>query len=892
MAERIIHVLLIEDNPTDALIVREALGPTAGLRFVVTLAERLAEGLQRLKEGPCDVILLDLNLPDSTGFATFARLREATSAFPIIVVTEQVEAQLAAKAVQAGAQDYLIKGNTEERLLPRAIRYAIDRKRNTEALRLMHVQLRQLLDHSPAVIYAWKLEGEKPVPYLVSENILTLLGFTVPETVGQEWWQDQIHPNDRVRAVDSVAETILAGTSRTEYRLRHKDGHYCWIDDTRRLARDAHGAPMELIGLWTDITERKRTEDALQQASTQAASSRWKAVAIEFAVLIGSTAIFYALSRRFAWLEAVARWSLYGGVEQLDDVAASALFLAVGMGIFAFRRWRETKSELIVHQHGQAALRLLHDELNQRVNQRTQDLANLNQTLRTEITARTDVEKALQRFRALMDQSNDTLEVIDPESGRFLDINERGCAAHGYTRIEYLALRVSEIDPTVGAAGWPKVRDELRLHGSHRGEGRHRRKDGTTFPVEVSSKWVRLDRDYIVTMVRDITERKQGEEQLLHAQRVENIGLLAAGVAHDLNNILAPMLMAASMLQTHVTDESDLRLLVMMEKSAQRGAALVRQILGFAHVSGGEQQLLQMKHLLRDIASIITETFPKALQFVEEVDGNLWTIRADTTQIHQVLLNLCINARDAMPAGGTLTLRAGNCRLDEAAARAIEGASPGVWLRLEVGDTGTGIPPAVLARIWEPFFTTKAPGKGTGLGLSTVRGIVERHLGFVTVQTAAGQGTTFTVYLPAAEGAPEAENPAPAVSRGAGELVLIVDDEEAIRDVTTGILTHHNYRVLVANDGIEGVGLIAKHGLEIRLVITDFNMPGLSGDVLARVARSLNPTIKIIGMSGGDESRQVATTDPYADVFLAKPFKAETLLNEVQRLLQPPAAKS
>ncbi|MEO6874839.1 MAG: PAS domain S-box protein [Opitutaceae bacterium] len=509
--------------------------------------------------------------------------------------------------------------------------------------------------------------------------------------------------------------------------------------------------------------------------------------------------------------------------------------------------------------------------------------------LQRDITERQLAEMALKRFRALVDQSSDTLEVIDPATGRFLDVNDRGCVMHGFTREEFLDLRITDVSATTTEANWPTVRESIRLHSSRSGEGVHRRKDGTTFPVEFRSKWVKLERDYIVTVVRDITERKATEEQLLHSQRIENIGMLAAGVAHDLNNVLAPMLMAASILQSHITDAGDLRMVQMVEASAQRGAALVRQILGFAHGVGGEQQLVQVKHVLHDIASIITETFPKLLDFEQEIPRDLWTIQGNPTQLHQVILNLCINARDAMPDGGTLTLKGENCSLDEPAARAIPGASPGDWLKLEVSDTGTGIPPDVLAHMWDPFFTTKGPGKGTGLGLSTVRGIVERHRGVITVQTVPARGTTFTVYFPATDGTVGTSPSTPLVFRGNGELIAIVDDEESIRNLITDILFHHGYQVISASDGIDGVGLMAKHVGEIRLVITDFNMPGLNGDKFARVIRSMNPAIKIIGISGGDEGRvAAATANPYADVFLTKPFKAEVLLAQVQELLKLP----
>ena len=264
-----------------------------------------------------------------------------------------------------------------------------------------------------------------------------------------------------------------------------------------------------------------------------------------------------------------------------------------------------------------------------------------------------------------------------------------------------------------------------------------------------------------LTIATDITEKKRLEEQVLRAQRVETLGMLAAGIAHDLNNVLTPVDMVASMLRLRVTDPEDLQMLDILENSAKRGTGLVRQILGFARGAAGGVQLTQITHLLRDVVEIVRASFPKSIVCVQEVGKDLPPIQANPTQVHQVLLNLAVNARDAMlPRGGTLTLGAETRVLDEAAAAGIEGARPGEFLVLRVADTGSGMSPEVLARMWEPFFTTKGEGKGTGLGLSTVRGIAAAHGGFVTVESRVGAGTTFRVFLPAAkpggDGAPSA----------------------------------------------------------------------------------------------------------------------------------------
>jgi two-component system, cell cycle sensor histidine kinase and response regulator CckA len=397
----------------------------------------------------------------------------------------------------------------------------------------------------------------------------------------------------------------------------------------------------------------------------------------------------------------------------------------------------------------------------------------------------------------------------------------------------------------------------------------------------------------MVGVAEDITEEKRRDEQLLRSQRLESLGMLAAGIAHDFNNILAPISLVAPLLRTSSTSPSDLRLLDTLEKCAGRGASLVRQILGFGHGIGGDPRLVQVKHLLDDIVIVITETFPKSVVFRHHVPNNLWPIVANPTQIHQVLLNLCVNARDAMPQGGTLQLRAMNLKLDATAAAAIEGARPGAWLVLHVEDSGTGIPPEVLEHIWKPFFTTKSAEQGTGLGLSTVRGIVDTHHGFITLATRPGS-TTFSVYLPAdTSGVTVGTNPGlPSAAAGQSELILLVDDEEPIRDLARSILTKAGYRVLTAANGREAARLFQDRSAEIALVITDRDMPLIDGVGLARTIHLSHPATKILLMSG--TRSRVAVSIPKAvrsdDNFIGKPFTAHTLLAAVAKLLRRPTA--
>lgn len=382
-------------------------------------------------------------------------------------------------------------------------------------------------------------------------------------------------------------------------------------------------------------------------------------------------------------------------------------------------------------------------------------------------------------------------------------------------------------------------------------------------------------------------ERKAAEEQMLRVQRLENIGMLAAGIAHDFNNVLAPVMMGVPLLRMRHKGESDQKILASIESSAARGAGLVKQILGFAHGVTGEPQLIQVKHLIKELLGVVEQTFPKSIRLEEAIVAGLWPLKANPTQLHQVLLNLCVNARDAMPEGGVLTVRAANRRVDYAGSPAIPGAKPGPYLQIEVADTGTGIPPQILERIWEPFFTTKEAGRGTGLGLSTVRGIVNDHGGVIKVSTGPNRGTTFRILLPALPGAEDLEPNGEAVTvpRGHGELIVVVDDDASVRDVASAALTGHGYKVLAAKDGTEALALLAPRNLEVRALVTDLDMPNLDGTTLVKIVRTLNPAIRILAVSGSAEAGQMRRPPPEAGRFLAKPFTADALLQAVHELL-------
>jgi PAS domain S-box-containing protein len=506
-------------------------------------------------------------------------------------------------------------------------------------------------------------------------------------------------------------------------------------------------------------------------------------------------------------------------------------------------------------------------------------------------------QRRLRELAGIIERAAEAIVVTDLE-GRVTLWNHGATLLYGVPDGETVGRLAEDLLPA-------SMRDELQAGRAavlEKGAWRHElavtTRDGRDIVVDLHVTLVRDEAGQPsarLTLGTDITEKRKLEEQFLRAQRLESLGLLAAGIAHDLNNVLAPVLMSAPLLRQHVTEPGALHVLDILEKSAERGSALVRHILGFAHGVGGEPRLTQVKHLLRDISDVVQASFPKSIVLEEELAPDLWPIQANPTQIHQILLNLAVNARDAMlPRGGTLRLRAENRILDEVTALAFEGARPGAFLVLEVGDTGSGIPPEVLARIWEPFFTTKGEGKGTGLGLSTVRGIAAAHRGFIALETKVGRGTTFRVFLPAEAPAQDAdaEIVATQLLRGHGELILVVDDEVDVRSITTAILNQRGYRAISCGDGVEAIAAFTERSAEIKLVISDLNMPNLDGPALALILRRLRPDLKIVVMTGFGSASRHTSTDPFPaatiDARLQKPFTVEMLLTTVRDTLQPP----
>jgi two-component system cell cycle sensor histidine kinase/response regulator CckA len=497
---------------------------------------------------------------------------------------------------------------------------------------------------------------------------------------------------------------------------------------------------------------------------------------------------------------------------------------------------------------------------------------------------RKQTEQKIREQAALLDVATDAIFVHSLEN-KILYWNKAAENLYGWQKEEVIGKKTQKLWQDKNFPLLQEALNNLMKHGSWEGELYQRNKSDKEIIVE--SRWTLIPEfdktaPSILIVNTDITQKKQLEAQFLRAQRLESIGTLASGIAHDLNNVLAPILMTAQLLEPQIRDERSRRLLPILISNAKRGANLVKQVLSFTRGLEGERTLLQLKHLIIELQQIIRETFPKSIEVNTKMQQNLWTVSGDPTQLHQVLMNLCVNARDAMPNGGSLTIYAENFVIDENYAKMNLEAKVGAYVIITVTDTGIGIRMDILDRIFEPFFTTKELGKGTGLGLSTVLGIIKSHGGFIKVLSEESKGSKFKVFLPAQEAQEVLEEADLALPPGDGELILVVDDESAIRDITKASLESHNYKAITACDGIEAIALYAEHRDKISLVLTDMVMPSMDGMTTIRTLLKINPEVKIVAVSGLTSSDKINVAYELGiKAFLSKPFTANQLLQTI-----------
>ena len=534
------------------------------------------------------------------------------------------------------------------------------------------------------------------------------------------------------------------------------------------------------------------------------------------------------------------------------------------------------------HNDLQAAhkkLRYYSEHLSQLVEERTAEAVDAHVRQRK-------AEDESQARAKLLDRAHDAIMVTDYE-GHVKYWNKGAERLYGWTAAEVAGKPVGSI---LHNMRYPASTDSLRAvveWGVWEGELHQVTKDGEERVVQ--SSWTLLTDDQdktegILTINVDVTERKSLEAKFLRTQRLESIGMLAGGIAHDLNNLVGPILMGAELLKRKIQDEDIRRTLSVIESGARRAVDVVQQVLTFARGTTGERVRVQLKHLLKEMQQTIRGSFPPSISLTLDYTKDLPLILGDTTQIHQVLMNLCVNARDAMPEGGMLSLAVRHITIDEAYVTMDPDAKPGEYIELVVKDTGMGMPPHVKERIFEPFFTTKDAGKGTGLGLPTVLSIVRSHNGFMHVESEQGRGTEFHIFFPVAPrgGEDVMHDETKVAPVGNGELVLFVDDEQILREVVGTTLERSGYRVVTASDGIEALARFAERNKEISVTIIDLLMPNLDGPITIKTMRKLNPQARLVAISGHEEAmRQAGNTLGPSVPLLGKPFTSMELLTMI-----------
>ena len=856
-------------------------GDAASGEAAIALADRLRP----------DLVLMDVHLAGPMDGITAARTIRERFALPVVFLTALSGRETLERAKLSEPFGYVIKPFSE-RELQTVIQMALHKHQVETKLRHSEERLRLVLLGSTDAVWDHDLVSDE---LFRSARWSEMLGYTTDELPsGAGLWLQLMHPDD-VTAATRAFETARDGGIRhyeIEARLRHKTGHYVPILSRAVIVRDAHGRAIRVAGTNTDLTERKQAEaDRLAAADRlQKIASRVPGVVYEFRLQPDGTACFpyasdgireiYRVSPEDVRTDAAKAFA----VIHPDDLAA--VTASIQQSARDLTPWQH---EYRVKYDGGTVRWLLGSSLPER----EADGSVLWHGFITDVTERRATEGALRLRSAALEAAANAIAITDHQ-GTIEWANPAFAALSGWSLEEAIGKNPRDLVKSGehDTAFYRQMWDTLLAGRVWRGEIVNRRKDGALRTEEMTITPVRDQRgavSHFIAIKQDITDHKTMEAHFLHAQRMEAVGALAGGVAHDLNNILAPVMMVTGILKEKLTDPGDVELLDMSLLSAQRGADIIKQLLTFSRGQAGERSVLQPRHLIGEIVKMMRETFPREIDLKQQLAAGLWPLVADPTQLHQVLLNLCVNARDAMPGGGLLRVGAINVTLAEGDPQLPPSVPPGPFVAIEVSDNGHGIPPEIRHRVFDPFFTTKPIGKGTGLGLSTVLGIVRSHGGFVDVDSTPSVGTTFRAYFPAIPEANAAAAPPPVVTPAPlarGQTILVVDDERSVRELVRTVLEQAHFRVLTATHGEDALAQYLQQRTAISLVVTDLMMPVMNGLVLIRALRAIDPALKIIATSGLSElPQQLELAALGVPDVLLKPYEPTVLLEAVNRRL-------
>jgi len=888
-------ILIVDDEAASVRLLEEMLQGDGYTAFSSTMDPRQVCELHRKHR--YDLILLDLQMPGMDGFEVMEELKkiEVGSYLPVLVITAQPGHKL--RALRAGARDFISK--------PFDLAEVLARVHNMIEVRLMHQNGTVLnvarLENAQriALLGDWEYDFTRHHRLRWSDEVYHILGIArgaVPPT--SETFYQRVHPDD-IAEVRRKKQIAAKGRRRAEFehRIIRPDGEVRHVRQIAEMTFGDDGEPLMESGTIQDITERKASEAALRDNE-----ERYRKMLTHSpdALFVHVDGLVTFVNQAFCQMMGASDPS------ELMGLRAAALLHPAHIGLML-----EAGQ---TNPGGQSGAPFETKFI--RPDETTVDAEATSvafdfmgrkevQVIARDISARKLAEKALrdseERFKYAARAVSDVVWDWDL-AAHTLWWNDGFLATFGFV--------AGEIDPSPESwTGRIHPEERSRVVAGIRSaigadkhswteEYRFQRKDGTYAFVHDRGFILRDAAGNAVRMVggmRDLTEKRKMEEQYLRSQRMESIGTLAGGIAHDLNNVLAPIMMAIELLRGGDGGEARrAKILETIYASCRRGADLVRQVLSFARGLDHQRVPIRLDVLVEELTGILKQTFPRNIRIATKLAKDLWPITGDPSQLHQILLNLAVNARDSMPHGGKLTVTATNVAIDAQFAATSQGAVPGAYVLLKVSDTGCGIPPEVRDRIFEPFFTTKEVGKGTGLGLATVHTVVKNHGGFLTLDSEIGEGSAFKVYLPADLATRTIETTHPfggQLPRGRDELVLVIDDEFSILEITRQTLESFGYRIVTASNGAEAVALYAKQAQAIALVITDMMMPIMDGVATIHVLACMNPAVRIIAASGLELTENIAKANG-AGVhdFLQKPYTAETLIRKVREVIDRPVA--
>jgi two-component system cell cycle sensor histidine kinase/response regulator CckA len=841
----------------------------------------------------------DAGLADcGPGLELARRGRDERWGTPLVLLAEAVDPALEAAARQAGAADVVGGDELTAPVLRRALRYAVREAALGESRRVLET----LLGSLPGMAYRCRNEAAWTLEF-ASRGAEALTGWRPEDLVGNARvaFGDLVHPDDRAHLWESVQAAVARDEPfEVEYRLVRRDGRVCWVAEQGRAVRGGGEDAAVLEGYVFEITRRKAVEQALRTGEAQFRAVFEEApigmalVDMDGRMVRTNRALHELLDYPAAALED----TYFSQVTHPDDLATDwELFgdlVAADISHYQVLKRYVRRDGSVVW--GMLSMSLI----------RAPDGAPRYAIGMVEnVTERREAEEALRlrehEFRSLLEHGRDVISILEPDG----DLRFTSPAVErvlGYGRTELAGTYLGELvhpddvpamlelfERAIQAPGRPKLAELRVLH-----------RDGSWRILETVGTSLIDDPAVhgIVVNSRDVTERREAEEalrrseqQLLQVQKMEAVGRLAGGVAHDFNNLLTAIRGNAELLLADIPPDSQSREDVEeIRRAADRAAALTRQLLAFSRRQVLQPRLLDLNQSVAEMQRMLRRLLGEDVELATRLDPHLRRVRADPAQVEQVILNLAVNARDAMPHGGVVMVCTSNMELGEELRRRYAYVVPGQYVLLEVGDTGHGMDRETLEMAFEPFFTTKPTGKGTGLGLSMVYGIVKQSGGYVWIDSEAGRGTRVRVYLPVARGAAEEEEgplPTPAPrARGRG-TVLLVEDEETVRRIAERVLARGGYDVLTAAEGAEAMALSRQHSGVIQVLVTDLVMPRMSGSDLARRLMAERPGIRVLFISGYDRdaARTAGPLEPGTD-FIEKPFSPEVLLERVGRLLE------